>query len=67
MAFQASLYARAAITEYWILDIVGRQLIVHRNPIGGKYESVVVYGEHEQVAPLAAPRAEFRVDDAFAA
>ena len=64
---KAALYARAAIAEYWVLDIVARRLIVHRNPIGGKYESVVVYGEHEQVAPLTAPHAEFRVADAFTA
>ena len=64
---KAALYARAAIAEYWVLDLVARRLIVHRNPVGGTYESVVVYGEHEQVAPLAAPHAEFRVADSFAA
>lgn len=64
---KADLYARAAIVEYWVLDIVSRRLVVHRNPIDGKYESVVVYGERERIAPLAAPHAEFCPADAFAA
>jgi len=62
---KASLYARAAIVEYWVLDVIGRRLIVHRNPAAEKYETVVVYGENESVAPLAAPHAEFRAAEAF--
>jgi Uma2 family endonuclease len=62
---KAPLYARAGIPEYWILDVNGRRLIVHRDPAGGKYASVIVYHEHESVAPLAAPGSMFRVADAF--
>jgi Uma2 family endonuclease len=62
---KAALYARAGIPEYWVLDCNGRRLIVHRDPKSGAYASVVAYGEHESVAPLAAPHAEFRVADAF--
>jgi Uma2 family endonuclease len=57
---KAALYARAGIIEYWVLDVGGRRLIVHRNPRAGEYESVIEYGENEAVAPLAAPHAEFR-------
>jgi Uma2 family endonuclease len=32
---KAGLYARAAIGEYWVLDITGRQMIVHRDPRDG--------------------------------
>jgi Uma2 family endonuclease len=63
---KAALYARAAIVEYWVLDVTGRRLIVHRNPVAGNYVSVAVYSEHESVAPLAAPDAEFRPAQAFA-
>jgi Uma2 family endonuclease len=63
---KAAQYARAAIVEYWVLDVTRRRLIVHRNPVAGKYASVVVYGENESVAPLAAPDAEFRPAQAFA-
>src|SRR5579859_4079058 len=52
---KAPLYARAGIPEYWVLDVNGRRLIVHREPAGGRYGSVVVYHEQEGLAPLASP------------
>jgi Uma2 family endonuclease len=65
LSTKADLYARAGIVEYWVLDINRRRLIVHRNPLAGKHESVMNYGENEPVAPLAAPHAEFRPAQAF--
>lgn len=56
---KAKLYARAAIVEYWVLDIPGKRLIVHRNPEKGQYRSVIAYEAQEEVAPLAAPEARF--------
>jgi Uma2 family endonuclease len=64
---KAALYARAGITEYWVLDVAGRRLLVHREPKSGSYASVVAYSEEESVAPLAAPQKNFRVADAFPA
>lgn len=52
---KAALYARAAIPEYWVLDAIGRRLVVHRRPQDGKYQDIIAYTEHESVAPLAAP------------
>jgi Uma2 family endonuclease len=63
---KAALYARAGISEYWVLDVRGRRLVVHRDPQSGMYADVAAYGEQESVSPLAAPEAEFRVADAFA-
>jgi Uma2 family endonuclease len=34
------LYARAGVPEYWVLDIGGRRLIVHRRLSQGKFEQV---------------------------
>ncbi|MEO7652693.1 MAG: Uma2 family endonuclease, partial [Bryobacteraceae bacterium] len=62
---KAALYARAGIVEYWVLDVTGRRLLVHRNPAAGKYASAVAYGEDESVAPLASPHTQFRVAEAF--
>lgn len=62
---KAALYARAAIVEYWVLDVAGRRLIVHRDPQAGRYVSVAAYGEEESVAPLAAPESLLRIRDAF--
>jgi hypothetical protein len=62
---KAALYARAEIIEYWAIDVAACRLVVHREPVGGRYASVAVYGEQETVAPLAAPTAEFRIAEAF--
>lgn len=37
---KAAIYAEAGIPEYWMLDIDGRRLVVHRDPVGGRYASV---------------------------
>jgi Uma2 family endonuclease len=60
---RAALYARAGIVEYWVLDVTGKRLIVHREPQRGVYSSVLASGPLESIAPLAAPHAVFRVDD----
>ncbi len=62
---KAGLYARAGIPEYWVLDISGRRLVAHRDPLEGVYRSVQAYSEQEAVSPLAAPDREFRVAEAF--
>ena len=62
---KAALYSRAEIPEYWVVDVQNRRLIVHREPFGSRYLSVVAYLEHESVAPLAAPEALFEVRSAF--
>lgn len=62
---KARLFARANIREYWVFDVNGRRLIVHRNPRSGKYTDVAAYEPHEFVAPLAAPGHHFRVASAF--
>ena len=65
LTVKAALYARAKVLEYWVLDVVGRRLLVHRNPRSGAYADITVYDEHERVSPLAAPHASFRAADAF--
>lgn len=42
------IYARAGFAEYWILNVVDRQLEVHRKPIpSGVYAEARVLNEHE--------------------
>ena len=62
---KAALYARAGIAEYWILDVIGRRLIVHRDPQGSGYASIASYSEQESVAPLAAPDSSFPIRRIF--
>jgi Uma2 family endonuclease len=51
------LYADAGIAEYWVIDLVGRRLIVHREPSATGYQIVTRYGEAQSVSPLAHPEA----------
>lgn len=67
LATKAALYARAGIVEYWVLDVPGRRLLVHREPKFGYYSSVIVYNETESAASLASPQKRFQVADAFPA
>jgi len=60
---KASLYARADIREYWVLDIVGRRLIVHRQPSLSGYQEIMVYTADESAVSLARPDGPIRVSD----
>ena len=51
------LYARAGVPEYWVLDLNGRRLIVHRdlNVEKDQYDSIQSYREDEAVAIESRP------------
>jgi Uma2 family endonuclease len=56
-------YARAGITEYWILNLRDCQLEVYREPSRSRYRGLTIHREGEQVSPLAAPTATIHVAD----
>lgn len=67
---KGSLYAVVRIADYWILNLVDRQLEVYRDPVadatkpyGMGYGSVMIFGPHDSVRPLAAPQAGIAVAD----
>jgi Uma2 family endonuclease len=67
---KASLYARAGIPDYWIVNLVDRQLEVRRDPrpdssqhYGHGYASVSVFVPPAVVNPLAAPQVSLSVAD----
>ena len=66
---KARLYARAAIADYWIVDLVDQVLEVHRSPTGptrgrrAAYADVRRIPPSEAIAPLAAPAARIVVSD----
>lgn len=62
LSTKANLYARAGIEEYWVLDLQGRRLIVHREPSAVGYKWLRTYLAGEKVAPLAAPDGAVEVD-----
>lgn len=42
-------YARWGAGTYWVVDVAGRSLVVHTDPVDGAYRSVVRIGEQEEV------------------
>ena len=58
---KAALYARAGIVEYWVVDIVGRRIVVHRDPTSSGYRDIQAYTEEEALAPLARPENPIKV------
>ena len=69
---KGSLYARAGLDDYWIVNLVDRVLEVYRDPVGDlaasfgwRYQSVEVLERGAFVSPLALPGARIRVADLF--
>jgi Uma2 family endonuclease len=60
---KASLYARASVPEYWVLDVSARALFVHRHPSGGGYQQVTRLAEDETIAPDSRPDASVKVSE----
>jgi Uma2 family endonuclease len=68
--YKGSLYAKARVPEYWIVNLVDRVLEVYRDPrpetsasYGWAYRSVQSLHAGEHVSPLAAPTARVPVAD----
>jgi Uma2 family endonuclease len=67
---KGSLYARAGLADYWIVNLAEQTLEVHRDPgadpaapFGWRYRSVEVLRAEASVSPLARSGARIRVGD----
>ncbi len=67
---KGSLYARAGVQDYWIVNLIARVLEVYRDPIqdpstpyGWRYRSVTMLGPSAVAAPLALPSTRIAVAD----
>jgi Uma2 family endonuclease len=70
VATRRPLYARAGITDYWIVNLVDRVIEEHREPeaapetaAGWRYAEIRSLRPAGIVSPLAAPRARIPVAD----
>jgi len=68
--YKASLYARAGIADYWVINLVDRVPEVHREPeasdtapYGFGYRSITRLAPPATVSPVAAPTAAMVVAD----
>jgi len=59
---KAQLYARAAVPEYWVLDISRRRLVAHRHPSGSDYLQILIFNEPDTVT-LEGRSEQIRVAD----
>jgi Uma2 family endonuclease len=57
------LYAECGVPEYWIVNVVDRNIEVHTKPSGGTYESAVTYEPGQSLWPAQFPDLEVRVND----
>lgn len=60
---KAAMYARAGVTDYWVVDVNARRVCVYREPRADGYTDVREYGEGEAIAPLGAPGAQIAVSE----
>ncbi|MCH7686831.1 MAG: Uma2 family endonuclease [Planctomycetes bacterium] len=67
---KASLYAKAGIADYWIVNLIDRQLEVYRNPnpdenqpYGFGYSEKTILKADDSITPLAAPESPIPVAD----
>jgi len=67
---KGSLYARAGLTDYWMVNLPERVLEVYRDPeadpaaaFGWRYRSISVLGRGASVSPLALPGSRIRIAD----
>lgn len=60
---KASLYARAEIDEYWVVDHNTRTVIVHRNRADIGWATVLTFGPGQTISPVAFPDVQIAVDE----
>jgi len=67
---KAPLYAAGGVADYWIVNLVQRQLEVYRDPVadstqlfGFRYNSRNILDPPDTIAPLAAPQSQIIVTD----
>jgi Uma2 family endonuclease len=61
---KGSLYARAGLDDYWVVNVEERVLEIYRKPVadpaaiyGWRYASRAVFGPDASASPLASPTA----------
>jgi Uma2 family endonuclease len=72
-AHKGSLYARAGLVDYWIVNLPERRLEVYRDPepdatapFGWRYRSITILEPGASLSPLARPDRRILVSDLFA-
>ena len=60
-----ALYARHGVVEYWIVDVEGKCIQVHREPTANGYARILEFTLTESVAPQTLPSVQLMVQTLF--
>lgn len=60
-----ALYARHGVVEYWIVDVEGRRIHIHREPMANGYARTHQCNLTDFVSPQALPAVRLMVQDLF--
>lgn len=52
LGIKARLYAEVGVPEYWVVDLVTRRVVVHRQPADGRYGTTSEHGPEETLTAL---------------
>lgn len=58
-----SMYARAGIREYWIINLQDNQVKIHPAPANGMYKQTRIAKPDESITPTMLPGVTLAVDD----
>jgi len=64
---KALLYAAAGVPEYWVVNLVDRELVVFRSPDGGAYLERRSYRSGDRIQPASWPDVAIDVGELFPA
>jgi len=59
---KAPLYARAGVREFWLVDLDGELVQVHREPAAESYRAIQAYRRGDRLSCGALPQIEVAVD-----
>jgi Uma2 family endonuclease len=59
------LYARHAVSEYWVVDTIQERVFAHRRPVNGVFQQADEHGMGEAVSPMAFPAIQVSVRELF--
>lgn len=60
---KAALYAQYGIADYWVEDMKGHRLVVHRDPTPEGYRSIDALYRGDKLRPVAFPDVEIAVEE----
>lgn len=60
---KATIYAKANIPEYWIINLTTNEIEVYKNPSNSVYESKEIFSKEATLSPEILPGWEFSLSD----